>query len=486
MHVSPTSSLIFVVVIVTWAICLSLYAMRRREQLTTARSVDRFSAHMRVLQRRSGQPVPRPEPVTSSGAAQSSMLVAASRVEVVHLDQGEMDDLRASRRGAAWVDDVAPNAARGHGRLSRPTPGLVGHTVRMIDGATHAVTGVAKLAFSLPSAPSAVRGGVRANAATARFRRGDPDGGKTGVVRPNHAFAVWGSLTAASARQVRAAAFGLAVVVAVASFLLGAFDQFGWVLPVVAGMAAFGLMGSLRRNRQVVVAGRRRREPTASKETQRVATEHMAVEHPAVEHMAVGARLAPLDAAPSQAHVVRRGRRSASEARESMRRAAGGSTADVARRDLLERPQRPQRLQRPEPQRRPPRSSPDVPFDVVMFEEQSALRSRVGAKREVCQRGPSGAGPVSVAGAVRAAGMVPLEAMSEWELDASVLPPGLDPSDPLVAERSWQPVPVPVPTYVMKAPARRPVPAREVPVPIEIEDDFDDVLWPAGKRVVNA
>ncbi len=459
MHVSPTSSLIFVVVVVTWAICLSLYAMRRREQLTTARSVDRFSAHMRVLQRRSGQPVPRPEPVTSSGAAQSSMLVAGSRIEVVHLDQDVMDDVRASRRGAAWeVDDVTPNAARGHGRLARPTPGLVGHTVRMIDGATHAVTGVAKRAFSLPSAPFAVRGGVRANDATARGRRGVHDSRKTGAVRPNHAFAVWGSLTAASARQARTAAFGLAAVVAVASFLFGAFDQFGWVLPVVAGMAAFGLMGSMRRNRHVVVAGRRRREPAASSETQHVAAEHLAGEHMAVER----------------------------PARERTRPVAGGSAADAARRDLPERPQHQERSERPG---RPARSSPDVPFDVVMFEEESALRSRVGAKREVCERGPSGAGSVSVAGAVSAAGMVPLEAMSEWELDASVLPSGLDPSDPLVAERSWQPVPVPVPTYVMKARARRPMPVREapgVPVPIEIEDDFDDVLWPAGKRVVNA
>ncbi|MEP7161340.1 MAG: hypothetical protein ABI746_09580, partial [Dermatophilaceae bacterium] len=194
---SPASSLIFVVVIVIWATCLSLYAMRRREQLTTARSVDRFSAHMRVLQRRSGKLVRRPEPVTSSGTAQSSMLVAGSRFEV-H-GQGVRDDERAAR------------------------------------------------------------GGVRGNDATSRVRRGVDDAQETGAVRPNHAFAVWGSLTAASAPKVRAAAFGLATVVVAASFLLGVFGRLGWVLPVVAGMAACGLMVSLRRNRRVVVAARRRR-----------------------------------------------------------------------------------------------------------------------------------------------------------------------------------------------------------------------------------
>ncbi len=48
------SSFILVVVIAIWAAYLLLYVTRRREHLATARSVDRFSAHMRVLQRRAG------------------------------------------------------------------------------------------------------------------------------------------------------------------------------------------------------------------------------------------------------------------------------------------------------------------------------------------------------------------------------------------------------------------------------------------------
>ncbi|MDO5628287.1 MAG: hypothetical protein Q4G43_08205 [Mobilicoccus sp.] len=46
------SSLIFVAVIAIWAAYLVIETSRRREYLATARTVDRFSASMRVLQRR--------------------------------------------------------------------------------------------------------------------------------------------------------------------------------------------------------------------------------------------------------------------------------------------------------------------------------------------------------------------------------------------------------------------------------------------------
>ncbi|WP_040159607.1 hypothetical protein [Mobilicoccus massiliensis] len=46
------SSLIFVAVVAVWAAYLVIDTSRRREYLATARSVDRFSASMRVLQRR--------------------------------------------------------------------------------------------------------------------------------------------------------------------------------------------------------------------------------------------------------------------------------------------------------------------------------------------------------------------------------------------------------------------------------------------------
>ena len=67
MLVVSASSVIFVVVIAIWATYLLFYVTRRREHLATARSVDRFSAHMRVLQRRGSRAAASPSAHTSSG-----------------------------------------------------------------------------------------------------------------------------------------------------------------------------------------------------------------------------------------------------------------------------------------------------------------------------------------------------------------------------------------------------------------------------------
>ncbi len=56
------SSLIFLVIVAIWAAYLIQHWVRRREHVATARSVDRFSEAMRVLERRS--PLPRPELAT--------------------------------------------------------------------------------------------------------------------------------------------------------------------------------------------------------------------------------------------------------------------------------------------------------------------------------------------------------------------------------------------------------------------------------------
>ncbi|WP_427383833.1 hypothetical protein [Janibacter sp. G56] len=59
----PSSSLVFVVVIAIWAAYLIQYWVKRRDHLATARSVDRFSAAMRVLDRRAvGATAPAPAP----------------------------------------------------------------------------------------------------------------------------------------------------------------------------------------------------------------------------------------------------------------------------------------------------------------------------------------------------------------------------------------------------------------------------------------
>ena len=57
--VPPASSLIFVVIVAVWAVYLVQHWVRRRDHLATARSVDRFSEAMRVLERR--RALPRPD-----------------------------------------------------------------------------------------------------------------------------------------------------------------------------------------------------------------------------------------------------------------------------------------------------------------------------------------------------------------------------------------------------------------------------------------
>jgi hypothetical protein len=52
------SSLVFLVLVAIWAVYLLQHWVRRREYLATAKSVDRFSAAMRVLERRHPQPEP--------------------------------------------------------------------------------------------------------------------------------------------------------------------------------------------------------------------------------------------------------------------------------------------------------------------------------------------------------------------------------------------------------------------------------------------
>src|SRR3954453_8891545 len=71
------SSLIFLVIVVIWVAYLIQHWVRRREHLATARSVDKFSEAMRVLERRT------PLPTTMLAEAPSGRGVKDSRPEVV-------------------------------------------------------------------------------------------------------------------------------------------------------------------------------------------------------------------------------------------------------------------------------------------------------------------------------------------------------------------------------------------------------------------
>ncbi|MGD8151182.1 hypothetical protein [Ornithinimicrobium sp. Y1694] len=77
----PVSSLIFVVILAVWAVYLVQHWVRRRDHLATARSVDRFSESMRVLERR--RTLPRPDLSEPSPRSYSVSPLRPARPEVV-------------------------------------------------------------------------------------------------------------------------------------------------------------------------------------------------------------------------------------------------------------------------------------------------------------------------------------------------------------------------------------------------------------------
>ncbi len=85
MFVQP-SGLIFLVIIAIWAAYLLQHWVRRREHLATARSVDRFSDAMRVLERRNPLPesdlsIPQPRSYSVSPARSSRPEVVVKRAQ---------------------------------------------------------------------------------------------------------------------------------------------------------------------------------------------------------------------------------------------------------------------------------------------------------------------------------------------------------------------------------------------------------------------
>jgi hypothetical protein len=81
-----SSSLVFLVIIAIWAAYLLQHWVRRREHLATARSVDRFSDAMRVLERRTPLPeydlaAPRPRSYAISPARSSRPEVVVKRAQ---------------------------------------------------------------------------------------------------------------------------------------------------------------------------------------------------------------------------------------------------------------------------------------------------------------------------------------------------------------------------------------------------------------------
>jgi hypothetical protein len=120
------SSLIFAVIIGIWAVYLVQHWVRRREQLATSRSVDRFSAAMRILERRAPIPVALP-----AGQSQNRAYVVASAAvrtpARVSASAGSAGSSTGSSKGSSKAGDSRPEVAmsshdRAQSTASRSAP----------------------------------------------------------------------------------------------------------------------------------------------------------------------------------------------------------------------------------------------------------------------------------------------------------------------------------------------------------------------------
>ncbi|WP_156822704.1 hypothetical protein [Demetria terragena] len=109
-----TNGLIFLVIVAIWAVYLLQHWVRRRENLATARSVDRFSEAMRVLERRRHTPHvadPAPVRVLSNGPAERPTAPTVS-----------VKPVRPSLHAGVAMNQSNPSSKRfaGFGRSSDP------------------------------------------------------------------------------------------------------------------------------------------------------------------------------------------------------------------------------------------------------------------------------------------------------------------------------------------------------------------------------
>lgn len=123
----PPSSLIFLVVIAIWVAYLLQHWLKRRDHLATARSVDRFSEAMRVLDRTKsladtnlGQAPVRSYAVTPARPHRAQVLV--KRAEPL-MAAGSAPVERAASGLAAMTSSARTLAARMSGSVGGPGPG---------------------------------------------------------------------------------------------------------------------------------------------------------------------------------------------------------------------------------------------------------------------------------------------------------------------------------------------------------------------------
>lgn len=368
-HVSP-SSLIFLVVIAVWAVYLTLHVIRRREHLVTARNVDRFSVHMRVLQRRAVRNAPRTRLKSSVTLVRAAQLgrAAASTVSVpMAVSEGSVAT-SALPHAPALGAPKAPASDDGHPSESQAEREVAATLTEPTDGS---------------------------NAATEVS--GPPYGQDLHIapIRITWPFAVLGTLGSLPPRLMRAVALGASFAFAVLAAALAATGTIAaWL--VLFGLAPLG-----------VVVG-----------------------------------WLPRSAKAERAAKVRQMR-----ARRHARARTGSATAPAVA-TWQELPGRSR--------------TPEMP--VALEHVEVAPERRVS--RTV--RPPAAAAPASAAAGAATGATAAVRSSATRRSE---------PFDLLTADPSWSPVPVPPPTYTLKAQARRPMPqpiVGDVPIPIEVEDDFDN------------
>jgi hypothetical protein len=133
------SSLIFVVIVGIWAVYLLQHWVRRREQLATSRSIDRFSEAMRVLERRAPIPVAlptvqnRPYVVAqAAGTAQVSREPASSPEVAMKQAPMSRDDRPEVGRGPVATRGRGPSRGVASARAARPRAPRRTHRLRAL------------------------------------------------------------------------------------------------------------------------------------------------------------------------------------------------------------------------------------------------------------------------------------------------------------------------------------------------------------------
>jgi hypothetical protein len=200
------SSLIFVLVIAIWAAYLLQHWLRRREHLSTARTIDRFSASMRVLDRtKAGRP-------SASGGLSTTGSIPLHR-----------------RSTGLAVREVA-----GGDTMAVPVPDAGATASPSRPGRGRRVAGVTLPKVRMPKAVGAVPRTTRALAAGA---------GRSTRLRPVLGLAVLGG--------------GLAALV---TALAAAFGWLSWAVPLLFALVAVAGIVGLRRLAAAAVSQRMARQ----------------------------------------------------------------------------------------------------------------------------------------------------------------------------------------------------------------------------------